>query len=238
MQIYSSQKSQKSNNEEPAVIDLDEDDIDYSPSKQFLRKNLEESSFLPDQVIPAKIEKKKSIIKRVRFHDDEPEQQSFDDEDEEIETSSYEVRVAKKRQVTRSTAEIEELEINQDTEQDYKLRSKKLRTNSQDISIEEHVELPKKNIRPKLFTEECSSQETIKKRSLKQIKKKKAITSPAIEVIGTGNSTSAQTTPAAKKKDKMVLDKKMQDHFEKVVAPDVKQNSQLMKMMKMIAMKK
>ena len=67
------------------------------------------------------------------------------------------------------------------------------------------------------------------------MKKKK---SPAIEVIGTGNSTSAQTTPAASKKTKMQLDKKMQDHFEKVVAPEVKQNSQLMKMMRMIAMKK
>jgi hypothetical protein len=35
---------------------------------------------------------------------------------------------------------------------------------------------------------------------LKQIKKKKSIKSPATEVIGTGNSTSAQTTPAASKK--------------------------------------
>jgi hypothetical protein len=41
-------------------------------------------------------------------------------------------------------------------------------------------------------------------------KKKAAITSPAIEVIGTGNSTTAQTTPAAsKKRDKLQLDKKM-----------------------------
>jgi len=51
LQIYSSQKSQKSN--ENAVINLEEES-EYSPSKQFLRKNLEESSFLPDQVIPAK----------------------------------------------------------------------------------------------------------------------------------------------------------------------------------------
>jgi hypothetical protein len=115
MQIYSSQKSLKSNNDdEPAVINLDEEEYtDYSPSKQFLHKNLEESSFLPT-VIPAKIEKKKNVIKKVRFHDDEPEQ-SYYDEDEEQE-SSYEVRVAKRRQVTRATAEIEELEINQETE--------------------------------------------------------------------------------------------------------------------------
>ena len=68
MQIYSSQKSIKSNTEEQ-VITLYED-TDYSPSKQFLRKNLEESSFLPDQVIPVKQEKKRNIIKKVRFHDD------------------------------------------------------------------------------------------------------------------------------------------------------------------------
>lgn len=60
------------------MINLDED-TDYSPSKQFLRKNLEESSFLPDQVIPAKIEKKKNIIKKVRFHDDEPEESNEED---------------------------------------------------------------------------------------------------------------------------------------------------------------
>ena len=71
------------------------------------------------------------------------------------------------------------------------------------MSIEEHVEVAKKNIKPKLFTEDGSSQEGIKKRSMKQMKKKKAITSPAVEVIGTGNSTSAQTTPAANKKTKM-----------------------------------
>jgi hypothetical protein len=64
------------------VINLDEEEYtDYSPSKQFLHKNLEESSFLPT-VIPAKIEKKKNVIKKVRFHDDEPEQ-SYYDEDEE-----------------------------------------------------------------------------------------------------------------------------------------------------------
>ena len=98
------------------MINLDEEEYtDYSPSKQFLRKNLEESSFLPDTVIPPKIEKKKSVIKKVRFHDDEPEQ-SFAEEDEENESSSYEVRVAKRRQVTRASAEIEELEINQDTD--------------------------------------------------------------------------------------------------------------------------
>jgi hypothetical protein len=33
---------------------------------------------LPDTVIPAKIEKKKNVVKKVRFHDDEPEQ-SFDE---------------------------------------------------------------------------------------------------------------------------------------------------------------
>lgn len=68
------------------------------------------------------------------------------------------------------------------------------------MSIEEHVEVTKKSVKPKLFTEDGSSQEAIKKRSMKQMKKKK---SPAIEVIGTGNSTSAQTTPAASKKTKM-----------------------------------
>jgi Asp-tRNA(Asn)/Glu-tRNA(Gln) amidotransferase B subunit len=92
------------------------------------------------------------------------------------------------------------------------------------VSIEEHVEVVKKIVKPKLFTEEVSSQETLKRRSLKQMKKKRAIKSPVNEVIAAGNSTSAQTTPAASKKrgDKYELEKKMQDHFEKVVAPEVK----------------
>lgn len=57
-----------------SVINLEES-IDDSPSKhsrnmQYMK---EESSFLPDQIVPpSKVEKKK-IIKRVRFHDDETE---------------------------------------------------------------------------------------------------------------------------------------------------------------------
>lgn len=94
-----------------------------------------------------KQEKKKNIIKRVRFHDDEPEDQSFDEESDE---SSYEIRVAKKRQVTR----VEEVDIDQ---QEYKLRSKRIKSSSQDVSIEETVEI-KKNVKPlKQFIEQESS---------------------------------------------------------------------------------
>jgi hypothetical protein len=59
----------KSANAENTSIAIDEDEPDYSPNKQFLQKNLEESSYLP-QIIPQKQEKKKDIIKKVRFHDD------------------------------------------------------------------------------------------------------------------------------------------------------------------------
>jgi hypothetical protein len=44
--------------------------------------------------VPVKQEKKKNIVKRVRFHDDEPEDQSYGEESED---SSFEFRVAKKR---------------------------------------------------------------------------------------------------------------------------------------------
>lgn len=61
-----------------SVINL-EDDIDdqqsQSPSKH--SKNMshvkEESSFLPDQIVPAAKVERKKIVKRVRFHDDENE---------------------------------------------------------------------------------------------------------------------------------------------------------------------
>ena len=54
-----------------------EESIDDSPSKHSrnMQHMKEESSFLPDLIVPpSKVEKKK-IIKRVRFHDDETEVQ-------------------------------------------------------------------------------------------------------------------------------------------------------------------
>ena len=55
------------------IINLDdENEIEDTPSKaKFLAHMKEESSYLPDTVIPEKIEKKK-IVKKVRFHDDNP----------------------------------------------------------------------------------------------------------------------------------------------------------------------
>jgi hypothetical protein len=49
------------------VILIDED-IDVSPSKKLMSHLKEDSSFLPENITPEKIEKKK-VIKKVRFFD-------------------------------------------------------------------------------------------------------------------------------------------------------------------------
>ena len=40
--------------------------------KFMIGKNLEESSFLPMNISPVELKKKEKVIKKVRFHDDEP----------------------------------------------------------------------------------------------------------------------------------------------------------------------
>lgn len=54
-------------------IDFDETELEGTPGKTkfMIGKNLEESSYLPMNIDPVQMEKKK-VIKKVRFHDDEP----------------------------------------------------------------------------------------------------------------------------------------------------------------------
>ena len=102
--MCSSQKSQKSE-----VINIDED-TDNSPSKQLhMRKNLEESSFLPDHVPVAKSEKKRKIIKKVRFHDYEPEHvESMSDYEQSSE--EFKVKQTRKRQMIDDSFESEHIQ--------------------------------------------------------------------------------------------------------------------------------
>jgi len=59
---------------EMRVINLDEDDdiLDTPGKQKFMSHNKEESSYLPMNVNPEKLAEKKKIIKKVRFHDDDP----------------------------------------------------------------------------------------------------------------------------------------------------------------------
>jgi hypothetical protein len=75
------------------VINL-EDELEDSPGKQkFLQHMKEESSYLPMAVLPENVEKKR-IIKKVRFHDDEPVV---------VQDAAPQLKVGAKRAMTRNT---------------------------------------------------------------------------------------------------------------------------------------
>ena len=97
---------------------------------------------MPNHVPPPKVENKKKVIKKVRFHDDEPENDSPDEEDEDF-SEEFQVRVGRKRPYI------------DDSNDQIQLRSKRLKTEEQ----------------PKRIVSEESSQETRKRKSIKAKKR-------------------------------------------------------------------
>lgn len=73
----------------------------------------------------------------MRFHDDEPEEASYEEESDE---SSFEVRATKKRRIEKL------VEVESEDQQEYKLRSKRTMPDVAE-NIEQQVEI-KRNVKP------------------------------------------------------------------------------------------
>lgn len=69
----------------------------------------EESSYLPDSVIPEKVEKKK-IVKKVRFHDDDPVVVTAQDKPQYLQAA----KVGTKRLLSKQTELEQEEEVDED----------------------------------------------------------------------------------------------------------------------------
>ena len=213
----------------------------------------EESSYLPDTVIPEKIEKKK-IVKKVRFHDDNP-----------VTIGQQEIipKVGTKRLLRNDDSfdqhpeDIEEEEaalLEQECEKDFekieqKREAKRQRTEEtlikdimnkqiQDAKEREAI-YGGKNLRKKTFTEDTSKQPVYASSDdedwdMKRINKKKAkkqqmnrsLTSPAPE--HTHGSTSAQTqslnvSPYSNHKSKKMVDPERGDLLKQKMNQFVKE---------------
>lgn len=217
-----------------------EDDIEDSPVKrQYMAHNREESSYLPEYIAPAQNQTKK-IIKKVRFHDDDPV---------EVQPGPVQpVKVGTKRKFTRrSEVEVSDESSDEEMEDESFEKSEEkvpVRPEPKRQKVDEKpiTEATKKNReivtrsgsrltrRRQVDSDESESEDSEEKQPVKSQKK---VSKPASKSQSKSSHPDYSSTQSSVSPNKL-LGQKMEAYFQKL-DPKVKQNTALMQMMKKIA---